>query len=86
MPKRAINYKNTHFYKLCCNDLDITDIYVGATTDFIRRKSQHKTRCCNENAKDHYTYKYQAIRDNGGWDNWSMVLMETKKMRRCLAC
>ena len=60
-------------------DLNVTDIYVGATTDFIRRKSQHKTRCCNEKAKDHYTYKYQNIRDNGGWDNWTMVLIETLK-------
>ena len=79
MPKQAINYNNTHFYKICCNDLDITDIYVGPTTDFTRRKSQHQTRCCNENAKDHCTYEYQTIRDNGGWDNWSMVLLETNK-------
>ena len=84
MPKQTINYDNTHFYKICCKDIDVTDIYVGATTDFIRRKSQHKTRCCNEKAKDHYTYKYQTIRDNGGWDNWSMVLIETKKCEDAL--
>ena len=42
MPKQAINYNNTHFYKLCCKDLDITDIYVGATTVLAEEKTNTK--------------------------------------------
>ena len=51
MPKLAINYNNTHFYKLCCKDPTISDIYIGHTTDFTRRKNAHKTSCCNEKLK-----------------------------------
>ena len=79
MPKQAINYDNTHFYKLCCKDPIITDIYIGHTTDFIRRKSVHKTQCCCETSKEHNTYRYQFVRDSGGWNNWEMVLIETLK-------
>ena len=79
MPKKPINYDNTHFYKLCCKDPIITDIYIGHTTDFIRRKHNHKTSCCNEKDKEHNSYKYQFVRDNGSWNNWDMVLLETLK-------
>ena len=86
MVKLAINYDNTHLYKLCCKDLNVTDIYVGHTTDFIRQKCAHKYRCCNEKSKAYGIYLYQFIRDTGGWDNWSMVLIEKNKMRRFIVC
>ena len=79
MPNLPINYDKTHFYKLCCTDPTITDIYVGHTTDFTRRRHVHKTDCCNEKSKNHNTYTYKFIRDNQGWDNWDMVLIETLK-------
>jgi hypothetical protein len=51
-------------------------LYVGFTIDFTRRKSLHKHNCNNPNSK-HYNYKvYEFIRENGGWDNWNMVLIE----------
>jgi hypothetical protein len=70
MPKNQTDYSNTVIYKLCCNEPTITDIYIGHTTNFSKRKHQHKTLCCNENDK---RYVYQFIRDNGGWDNWKMI-------------
>ena len=79
MPRKPINYSKTHFYKLVCKDTNITDCYVGHTTDFTKRKHQHKTRCCNPlNPKHHYKL-YQFVRDNGNWDNWEMVLIETRE-------
>ena len=78
MPRRPNNYSSTYFYKLCCRDTTIPDIYVGHTTDFTKRKSQHKTTCCNPNDKDHMMNCYQFIRGNGGWENWDMVLIETQ--------
>jgi hypothetical protein len=76
MPKLPIDYSKSVMYKLVCNDLSIPNLYVGSSTDFTRRKAQHKQSCNNCNQKD-YNYKvYQVIRENGGWDNWTMVLVE----------
>ena len=69
-----VNYNQSTIYKLCCNDLDIKEIYIGSTTNFNKRKNCHKSRCNNEKSKDHYVYQF--IRDNGGFDNWSMVEIE----------
>ena len=78
MPKTPINYEQTHFYKLCCNDLEVPDIYVGHTTDFRQRKRSHKKNCCSEQSPDHNLPVYQFIREHGTWSNWSMILLETK--------
>ena len=76
MPRTNINYSNTIIYKLCCNDLSITDIYIGQTTDFRKRKNRHKFCCNNETAKGYDYNVYAFIRDNGGWDNWDMIEIE----------
>ena len=71
---KTINYQNTVIYKIVCNDLNIKDIYVGHTTDFIRRKSQHKRNC---DCKSKCNMKvYEMINKNGKWDNWSMIEIE----------
>lgn len=76
MPKTNCDYSRTVIYKIVCNDLNITDCYVGHTTDFTKRKGQHKCHCNNENNKDYNSYIYLIIRENGGWDNWSMLEIE----------
>ena len=76
MPLTQIDYSNTCFYKIVCNDLSITECYVGHTTDFRSRKSNHKSDCNNENGKSYNFRIYQFIREQGGWSNWSMVLIE----------
>ncbi|MDB4352876.1 GIY-YIG nuclease family protein, partial [Porticoccaceae bacterium] len=71
-----IDYSKTVIYKIVCNDLNITEVYVGHTTDFVVRKYGHKSSCHNVNRK-HYNLKvYKMIRDNGGWDNWTMIEVE----------
>ena len=47
MAKTNINYDNTCFYQIVCKDLEISDLYVGHTTDFRRIKNEHKSYCCN---------------------------------------
>jgi hypothetical protein len=69
MPKDIIDYSNTIIYKIVCNDNHIKDIYVGHTTNFIKRKYQHKI-LCNSGKK---LKLYDLIRQNGGWDNWTMT-------------
>jgi predicted GIY-YIG superfamily endonuclease len=77
MPHTPIDYANTVIYKIVSNDLTITDSYIGHTTDFRTRKWQHKYSCITEKARG-YNYKlYKFIRENGGWDSFSMVFIET---------
>lgn len=81
MPKNIINYENTIMYKIVCNDITINDLYVGQTRDFTNRKYLHK-KACNKQYSNSYNLKiYKFIRDNGGWDNWSMVEIERFKCK-----
>jgi hypothetical protein len=74
MPKQPIDYSKTIIYKIVCNDLNITDTYVGHTTNMVKRRYNHKDHCNNKNRSKFYNLKiYQTIRDNGGWENWSMI-------------
>ena len=81
MPKTQTDYSNTIIYKLCCKDTSILDIYVGHTTNFTKRKNQHKTSCCNDNDKKYNQYVYQFIRNNGGWENWSMIQIQEHNLK-----
>ena len=76
MPKGKKDYSNSYIYKLCCKDINIKEIYVGSTTNIRNRKLQHKTRCNNNNDKNHNLNVYQFIRNNGGFENWDMILVE----------
>ena len=71
-----VNYSNGCVYKLCCKDPNITDIYVGSTTRFIRRKCEHKSRCNNDTGRYFNFPVYQFIRSNGGFENWDMIELE----------
>ena len=64
-------------YKLCCKNVDITECYVGSTINLSRRKHQHKIRCNNQNNNKYYFKVYQYIRENGGFDNWDIIQLET---------
>ena len=70
------NYQDTIIYKLCCNDATITDIYVGSTCNFSRRKHEHKMSCKHDNQHNHNVRLYQKIREHEGFENWSMIQLE----------
>jgi hypothetical protein len=76
MPKKEINYQNSVIYKIISNDLTIKDLYVGSTTNFNIRKAHHKIVCNDPNNKLYNIPLYKTIRENGGWDNWDMILVE----------
>jgi predicted patatin/cPLA2 family phospholipase len=76
MPLKNINYSNTIIYKICCKDLSISEVYIGSTTDFRRRKNSHKTSCNDEKNKAYNFNIYQFIRANGGFENWNMIEIE----------
>jgi hypothetical protein len=64
-----------YIYKICCDDCP-DFVYVGSTKAFRERKAQHKMDCNNENRKGYNRKLYNTIRDNGGWENWRMVIIE----------
>lgn len=76
MPKIPSDYSETIIYKLCCKDTAINQIYVGHTTNINKRKHNHKSNCCNSNLKNYNLFVYNFIRENGGWDNWTMIQIE----------
>jgi len=69
-------YANGKIYKLCCKDPTITEIYVGSTLNQYKRKNSHKAVCNNPNNRNYNLYVYQFIRENGGFDNWNIVILE----------
>ena len=75
MPKVPMNYSKCCIYKIEHFDNESL-VYVGHTTNFDKRKTQHKRSCKNDN-DTHYNYKvYQMIRQNGGWDMFKMIEVE----------
>jgi hypothetical protein len=73
---KVIDYSNTIMYKIVPNDLNLDLIYIGSTTNFRARKAMHKCHCKNPNSKKYNFKVYSMIRENGGWDNWSMIEIE----------
>ena len=81
MTGKAVDYSITpvSFYKFVCNDPEIKSTYVGHTTNFIERKSHHKSCCIYDNNKLLKNIKlYKIIRNFGGWENWRMVEIESR--------
>lgn len=68
--------KNYSIYKIFCKDPEVKAVYVGSTTKLRERLKTHRTTANNPN-NPHSGYKlYAAIREHGGWDNWSFEVLE----------
>jgi hypothetical protein len=69
---------NTGFvYKLVCKDIHATECYVGSTGNTRIRKAHHK-HDCNKATGTKYNFRvYQYIRENDGFKNWDMIVLET---------
>jgi hypothetical protein len=78
MTKIERDYSHTIIYKIYCNDINVTDVYVGHTINFIQRKNAHKL--CSE-CLTHHEKLYKTIRANGGWNNWTMDCVATYKLK-----
>ena len=75
MPKIEIDYSNTIIYKITCNDNNVKELYVGHTTNFIQKKYAHKKNSMNYKSKNYNCKLYEVIRNNGGWNNWKMEIV-----------
>ena len=79
MPKVKIDYSNTIFYKIYCKDPSIKELYIGHTTNFVQRKHAHKQGCINTKCANYNCKVYKIIRDNMGWENWTMEIIAFHK-------
>ena len=75
----STDYSNTIFYQIYCKDVNIPDVYVGHTTDFVQRKRAHKNSCHNPSYPVYNCKLYTTIRRLGGWDNWNMDIIAFHK-------
>ena len=73
------DYTKVFIYKIQHKNLEVKDFYVGQTTNLKSRRNSHKKDCCNVNSKSYNASKYTFIRNNGGWSNWEMVVIEEYK-------
>ena len=48
-------------------------VYDGSTTDFTKRKCNHKSLSKNPNDNMHNFKLYKMINDNGGWEAFKMT-------------
>ena len=75
---RNTDYSNTIFYKIYCKVPEITDVYIGHTTNFVKRKTEHEQSCNHEKSASHKFKVYKFIREHGGWNNWKMEILGFK--------
>ncbi len=66
-----------YIYKISCKDLNVKECYFGSTINFHKRKNKHNYNCYNENKKQYNCPVYCFIRNNGGWDNWEINIIDS---------
>lgn len=61
-----------YIYKLKINGKS----YVGSTENIKERIEKHKSSCCNTNNISYNIKVYKFIRENGGWDNVDIHILQ----------
>lgn len=64
-------------YKISCKDETIQDCYIGSTKEFHKRSLNHKNMHNKSWNKAYYSSLQTCIRENGGWDNWKIEIIDT---------
>lgn len=71
--RKKPDYSKCVIYKLYCKDETIKEIYVGHSTNVIKRYSSHFR---DYKKKKSTEYKYKFIRENSSFENWSIEILE----------
>ena len=64
-------------FKISCIDANITDFYIGMTTNLKNLKNTYRAGCNNPNDECYNSKLCKAIRDNGNWENWKVTIIST---------
>ena len=70
MPK--IDYNKTVIYKISCKTPSVSFVHVSSTTNFSKRKFDHK----RNSDMGSILPLYETINNQGGWENWEMKIIE----------
>lgn len=63
------------FYRIYNDDLNLN--YIGKTIDLNERIQDHKSICYNLNSNKYNIKVYKTIRENGGFDNFKVMKVDT---------
>lgn len=76
MPRKYVDYSKTYVYQLTCktSNKNTVDSYISYTTNITQRKYKHKREALD--SVHHHTKLYDCIRKNGGWPNWTCIILE----------
>lgn len=75
MAPHNIDFTKGIIYKI--EAIDNKDlIYIGSTSNFIKRRCDHKSRCNNPKDQAHNFKLYRMIREHGGWDNFKCEIIK----------
>jgi len=60
-------------YRIVSINPELTNCYIGKTSNLHVRIIQHKSDCSNINSHRHNLPIYKYIRENGGFDNFEFI-------------
>lgn len=75
MNEQQIDYSNTVIYKIQ-HKFNPELLYIGHTVNFVRRVSLHKHCINNVNCVEYNFKVYRMMRENGGWNNFMVSIIE----------
>jgi len=73
---KPVKQKTYTFYKLSCNNLETKEVFVGFTTLTMKDMLKLHKRKYNITSTGNNRKFYQVVRENGGFSNWSEVVLE----------
>ena len=76
------DYSKTIMYKIISKNNLISDTYIGHTTNIERRRKHHYENVIYPNPRKDYSV-YKFIRENGGWENFDLLIIEEYPCNNC---
>ena len=73
-----IDYSKTVIYKIKCKQSEIKSVFFGHTTSIYKCKYDIRNNCIKGKTGE----MYDTIRENGGFDNWTIYIIE--RYRECM--
>lgn len=70
------DYSKTCIYKIVPNNNKLNYCYIGNTTNIEQRVKNHRSNCENINSCSYNRLLYKTIRENGGWNEWTLEEIE----------